>query len=83
MRVPATRLVMANRSVGPVKTFTIGAMEKSGRLTCMPFRKRPAACSSTVTHGISGSRVRGCGRCRAISSQSPAIRFRSSRLIAF
>ncbi len=55
------RLAMAKRSRGPVKTLTMGAVENSGRLTCMPLRMWPAVWSSTVTEGISGSRVRGWG----------------------
>ena len=44
IRVPAMRLAMASSSVGLVKTLTSAAREKSGRLTCMPLRRRPASC---------------------------------------
>ena len=67
-RVPATRRPMARSSVGAVKILIRGAWERSGRLTCMPLRRRPASCSSTVTAGISGRRVRGWGRRRSSSA---------------
>ena len=43
IRVPAMRLAMQSSSVGLVKTLTSAAPEKSGRLTCMPLRRRPAS----------------------------------------
>ena len=68
IRVPATRRPMASRSTGVVNIFTSEAVEKSGRLTCIPLRIFPAVWSSTVMLGISGSSVRGCGRRASISA---------------
>src|ERR1039457_4658459 len=61
MRVPAMRLTMASSSAGPVNTLTSAAVEKSGRLTCIPLRRRPASCSSTVTEGVSRNQGGGVG----------------------
>ncbi len=78
--VPAIRRAMHSRSRGAENTFTSGAVESSCTFTCIPLRSRPAVPSSTITDGISGSIVRGCGSRASISAG--ASDFSSSTVIA-